>query len=61
MEREQRRYDFLAAREGETSARLWMADLARTYRRAVLSRPRTLYRRELIESYLSAKRIARAR
>lgn len=63
-ERERARFDFLVARDGRASASAWMEDLIRTYRKVVLGMRRpggthTMYRRQYIASYRSAKRLLR--
>ena len=57
------RIAFLVARDGRPAAKAWALDTARTYRLVVLGRRRpkathTLYRRQLVQSYLELKRFA---
>lgn len=55
---ERARFDFLTSRDGLAVAIAFEYDLIKTYRRVVLQRNKmTMYRRQLIEHYIEAKKI----
>jgi hypothetical protein len=61
MNSSQARFDIISARCGAPTAGLWLLNnVIRTYRRVVLARKtHTIYRRQLIEAYVAAKRVLR--
>ncbi len=62
MSGERGRYEFLCQRDGRQAADEFMRSLIKAYRKTVIQRKtHTMYRRPLIEGYLSAKRILRDR
>ena len=55
---QQERFDFYVQRDGLPAARAKMADIVRTYRKAVLDPTQyTMYRQKLICGYVCAKRL----
>jgi hypothetical protein len=58
---EQARFDLIAARCGRPTAGAWLlTNVIRGYRKVVLAhKTHTIYRRQLIEAYVTAKRVLR--